>query len=282
MIIADIGTNHNGSIDNALALIKVCKDIGVDVVKFQKRDLDTCYTKQQLTEIKVTPFGEMPYGTYKYMLELSHDEYKLIDEYCKEIGMIWTASVWDIPSLEFIMTFDPPFIKIPSALNTNIELLKSVKRTHKPIVISAGMSEFTEFQTSLKYVFPYWTLAQDITVLACTSIYPCPEDKCNLNYINTLKDVFPFYKLGYSGHEKGTLPTLLAYAMGAKVIERHITLDKNQPGSDQSSSLDVNEFADLIIQLKQIDKILGTGEKILSEEELKVRKKLRYFDKESD
>ena len=281
MIIADIGINHNGSLENALELIKACKDIGVDVVKFQKRDLDTCFTKQQLMEVKVTPFGKMPYGAYKYMIELSLEQYKAIDNYCKEINMPWTASVWDIPSLEFIMRFDVPFIKIPSALNTNLELLKAVKRTHKPVVISSGMSELTEFKTAFYYIYPYWTIGQNITILACTSIYPCPEDKCNINYINTLKTEFPHYNIGYSGHEKGIGPTLLAHALGARVIERHITLDKNMVGSDQSSSLDINEFSLLITELKQIDKILGTGTKQLDDEELKVRKKLRYFDKKS-
>ena len=271
MFIAEIGINHNGSLETALELIKQAAAAGADVVKFQKRTPEICVPDDQKNIIKESVFGTTTYLEYKKLMEFGKEEYDEIDKYCKEIGIQWTASVWDIPSLEFLMQYEVPFIKIPSALMTNIELLKAVNKTRKNIIISNGALTESELDRAL------WILEDcKITLLICNSCYPSKEEDLNLNYIQHLKSKWPYLKIGYSGHEIDILPTIVAKSLGCDVIERHITLDKNQIGSDHKASLNIEELKELINILKRIDMIKGKDEKIISEEELKIMKKLRY------
>lgn len=270
MFIAECGLNHNGSLDIARKLIKEAKLAGADVVKFQKRNPDICVPENEKNKLKDTPWGIMPYIDYKKKIEFNKNEYDEIDKYCKEIGIEWTASVWDLDSLYFLMQYNIPFIKIPSALITDMELLNEVRNTFKPVVISTGMSTLTEIADAVK-IFNN----RDLTVMHCNSSYPTPEDEINLLAVQTLQRLFPKHIIGYSGHEIGIQPTIMAYILGAKVIERHITLDKNMWGTDQKASLDINELKELINTINNMPLWFGNGSISVTKSELAVKNKLR-------
>lgn len=270
MFIADIGINHQGDINIAKQLIDVAKNSGVDVVKFQKRNPDLCTPDYLKDTIKDSIFGKMKYIDYKQRLEFGKTEYDEIDKYCKKNNILWTASVWDIDSVKFINQYDVPFIKIPSACITNLDLLVQVNLTNRDVIISNGMSTESELNIAANIL-----RRNLIGILHCNSSYPSNINELDLKYINTLKSHYFNYKIGYSGHEDGYLPTLVAKSIGAEIIERHITLDKNMPGSDHKASLNPSELNELIQQIKQIDLILGQNKKIIYESEIKVKEKLR-------
>lgn len=271
MFIADIGINHNGDINIALELIKKAKESGVDIIKFQKRNPDICIKEKDKYIMKDSVFGKIEYLQYKHMLEFGKKEYDIINSYCKKIGIQWTASVWDIDSLNFILNYDIPFIKIPSALIANDLLIKEIDRkTDLPIIFSIGGHTFNE-------IINCWNqLHNQKTILFCNSTYPTPNDILNLEYIKTLQSHFGKEHVGYSGHEEGYLPTLVAKSLGANIIERHVTLDRNMIGSDQKSSLDIIQLKELIVALRDIEICLGKNERIISEKEMEIIKKLRY------
>lgn len=270
MFIAEVGLNHNGSLDIAKQLIRAAKDSGVDVVKFQKRNPDKCVPENQKNILKDTPWGKITYLEYKKIIEFGKEEYDEIDRYCNEIGIEWTASVWDLDSLDFIMQYNVPFIKIPSALITDIELLNETKNTFKPVIISTGMSTLSEVADAVKILNN-----RDLTIMHCNSSYPTPNDEINLAAIQTLKRLFPKHIIGYSGHETGTYPTLLAVFLGAMAIERHITLDKNMWGSDQKASLNIKELTELIQVLNNMPLWIGNGSISVTQSEIIVKNKLR-------
>lgn len=270
--IAEIGINHNGDLDTAKALIEAAKFSGCDIVKFQKRVPEICVPKDQWKIKKETPWGKIDYIDYKNRIEFGIKEYKEIDLFCKKIGISWTASCWDEDSVEFIKKFDIPFLKIPSALITNLDLLKSYKKTNLPLIFSTGMSTEKEIETAFKFL----GLENVLSILHCNSSYPCKYENLNLLYIDTLKKHYPKTIIGYSGHELGISPSIAAMVLGAKVIERHITLDKSSWGTDQSSSIEPLGMARLIRDIRNIEKSLGEDKKIVYESELKVMSKLRY------
>lgn len=272
MFIADIGINHNGDINIAKELIKQAKICGVDVVKFQKRNPDICVPEDQKNIVKNTIFGTMKYIDYKKKIEFGKEEYDEIDRYCKEIGIRWTASVWDIDSLNFLMNYDVPFIKIPSACITDFELLKAINKTGKYVIISTGMSTMQEIQNAVKI----FNNASDISILQCNSSYPSSEYELDVAFIPKLKEIFGC-SVGYSGHEIGYLPTLIARAAGASIIERHITLDKTMKGTDHLASLDIYDLKECIQKLRYVDRILGFPYKIVYDSEIPVKNKLRRF-----
>lgn len=270
MFIAEVGINHNGSLDIAMKLIDIAKKSGADVVKFQKRNLDKSIPQNQRNVIRDTPWGKMTYFEYKKRLEFEKEEYDKIDEYCKEIGIKWSASVWDVDSLQFIAQYDIPFVKMPSACITDIELLKEIRKYSLPIIMSTGMSSKEEVCQAIDLLG-----GCDLTIMHCNSSYPADDNELDLNTIKKLKEMFPQYKVGYSGHEKGILPTILAKTLGAEVLERHITLDKSMWGTDQRASLEPQELVELVSSLENIEVWLGKSEiKCYSSEE-KVKKKLR-------
>jgi N-acetylneuraminate synthase len=270
IFIAEVGINHNGSLENALELIDVAKAAGADVVKFQKRTPELCVPEEQKNTIKSTPWGDMTYLEYKYRMEFGKKEYDTIDAYCRKKEIKWAASVWDIPSLEFILQYDIPFIKIPSACITDMQLLEAVNNCRKPVVMSTGMSTPKEVNRAV-------LMLQDVelTLLHCNSSYPSADNELDLSTIRYLRSKYHPCKVGYSGHEEGIIPTVIARALGAEVIERHITLDKDMWGSDHKASLNPEELEELIDILNNVDKWIGKlGIRCYPSEE-KVKKKLR-------
>jgi N-acetylneuraminate synthase len=270
MFIGEIGINHNGKVNLAKKMIKMAKEAGVDIVKFQKRNPDKCVPEHKKDDLRDTPWGTMKYINYKKKIEFNKEEYDIIDKYCKKLNIKWTASVWDLDSLKFIMQYNVPFIKIASACITNYELLNEIKKYNIPIVMSTGMSTIEEIKKAVNILKD-----KKLTILHCNSNYPSKNNELDLNIIKTLKKMFPNYKIGYSGHEKGIQPTILAKSLGAEVIERHITLDKNMWGSDQKASLEYKELNKLINILNKVNIWLGDNSIKVYPSEVKMRNKLR-------
>ena len=271
MFIGEIGINHNGSLDTALKLIDEAKRCGVDVVKFQKRDPSVCVPDHQKNVRRIWKGREMTYLEYKYDVEFWEEEYDIINKHCKDIGIQWTVSVWDVPSVEFMKRYtnDIPFIKIPSACITDVELLNAVNNWDIPAIMSDGMSTAEEVRNA------FMELDNLIGILHCNSSYPCEDNELDLNVIKTYKEIYDGLMIGYSGHEIDTLPSLVAMAIGSDVIERHITLDKNMEGSDHKCSLNIQELEELMKQFKRIKTILGNNYVTVYDSEKQVRNKLR-------
>lgn len=272
-LIAEVGINHNGDLQIAKKLIDAAFACQWDCVKFQKREPDLCVPEHQKDSPKETPWGKMTYLQYKKRIEFGRKEYEYIDNYCREKPIDWTASVWDIPSLEFIVSYNVPFIKIPSAKLTEEELIIWACKTGKPLLVSTGMSTLEEIDKTVEILRKYNV---DFVLLHCNSVYPTPLNELNVNCIKTLKERYNC-PIGYSGHEQGLQPTVYATALGAKIIERHITLDHNMWGTDQAASMEVLAMDMLRKRIKDIDLILGDGVKTITESEKEVRKKLRGY-----
>ena len=270
--IAEIGINHNGDINLAKRLIDASYAIGWDCVKFQKRTPDIAVQEQQKTVMRDTPWGRMTYLEYKKRIEFERPEYDVIDAYCKDKPIIWTASPWDKPSLEFLLDYDVPFIKVASALNGNEELLGAICKSGKPIIMSTGMCTEKELDRSVEFLEK--NSNGDYILLHTNSTYPADESKLNLSYMEFMKKRYGCL-VGYSGHERSIDPTVSAIMMGAKVIERHVTLSRDMWGTDQGASLEIPDMFELYKRAEGIENILGNELKVLDEEELKVRKKLR-------
>ncbi len=269
-IIAEIGINHNGSVDLAKKMIAGAASAGADAVKFQKRTPEICVPRDQWDIERDTPGGRMKYIDYRYKTEFGVEEYNEIDKFCKSNNIMWTASCWDIPSVEFIEQFNVPFHKAPSAALTDIELLKKMAESGKPIMISSGMSNMDHIQQAID------ELGEENLLLAhSTSTYPCKLDELNLKVIPTLKNKYPAIPIGYSGHETGLAPSWAAIVLGANFLERHITLDRAMWGSDQAASVEVGGFFRLISNIRDIEKSLGDGEKRIYDSEVPIMKKLR-------
>ena len=270
--IAEIGINHNGDIQIAKRLIDASFAIGWNCVKFQKRTPDIAVPEAQKNVMRETPWGEMTYLDYKKHVEFEKSEYDYIDAYCKEKPIAWTASPWDMPSLEFLLQYDIPFLKMASASNGNFELLKAACKTGKPIIMSSGMCTQEELDKAVSVLEDYSD--GNYILLHTNSTYPSDNDKLNLRYMHTMKKRYNCL-VGYSGHEQNLEPTVVAAAMGAKVIERHITLSHDLWGTDQKASLEINAMYMLYRRCMTVIETLGDGEKSLDEAEMKVRAKLR-------
>ncbi len=273
-LIAEIGINHNGDLQLAKKLIDAAFACQWDCIKFQKRDPDISVPEHQKNVMRDTPWGRMTYLEYKKRLEFGKKEYDYIDQYCKEKPISWTASVWDIPSLRFIASYDVPFIKIPSAKLTDEELLKEACQSQKPLVVSTGMSTLEEIDKAVEILKENNT---SFILLHCNSAYPAPKAELNLKCIKTLQERYDC-PVGYSGHEDDLEPTVYAATLGARFFERHITIDHALWGTDQVSSLEVVGMDMLRKRIRDIDVILGNGIKKVTENELPVRKKLRGDD----
>ena len=270
--IGEIGINHNGDLQIAKKLIDAVFACNWDCVKFQKRNPDVAVPGKQKSVIRDTPWGRIPYIEYKYKIEFGQKEYEYIDKYCKEKPVDWTASVWDINSLNFLTQFDIPFIKIPSAKITNDELIIESAKTQIPLCISTGMSTVEEIDKAVNLAKKY---GKPPVVMHCNSSYPTPHDEVNLNVIPFLAERYPDCIIGYSGHEKDLEPTVLAISLGAKVVERHITLSHDMWGTDQGSSLEVLAMDMLKKRSKDIRIILGSEKKTITKSEIPIRLKLR-------
>tara|TARA_B100000519_G_scaffold202364_1_gene220535 strand:+ start:398 stop:1267 length:870 start_codon:yes stop_codon:yes gene_type:complete len=269
-IIAEIGLNHNGDIELAKQLIDVAIEAGCDVVKFQKRDPELCVPLNQRDKMRDTPWGYISYFDYRYKIEFEKNEYDEIAEYCNN-NILWTASCWDVNSIDFINTYNPPFHKIPSACITNDALINKYAKSGFPVIMSTGMSTTEEIENAVNILEKN---KSKYALLHCTSTYPCPLNQINLNVINAMKEKYDV-PIGYSGHETGLVPTMAAVAIGASIVERHITLDRSMWGSDQSASVEPGGLKRLIDGIRNIEEAMGTSEKIVYEEEKKIATKLR-------
>lgn len=270
-IIAEIGINHNGRVEIAKELIKAASDAGVDAVKFQKRTPELCVPDHQKSQMRDTPWGYISYLDYRYKVELNQDDYEDIDSYCKSLGIAWMASSWDAQSLAFIDAFDPPAHKVPSALLTDHQLLRTIKETGKPVILSTGMSTMREIREAVDILG-----LENLIICHTTSSYPCPPDELNLKMIPTLRENFDC-PIGYSGHEVGLVTSVIAVGLGACLVERHVTLDRAMWGSDQAASVEPQGVRTLVKYIRVTEKALGDGEKRVYESEQSVLKKLRKY-----
>ena len=275
-IISEIGINHNGDLDLAKKMILASKNIGADAVKFQKRDINLVYSKEQLNEKRESPWGALTIDQKKG-LELSLDNYIEIDKYCKKIGIKWFASAWDINSLNFLKKFDLEYNKIASAMIVDLFFLEEVAKENKYTFISTGMSNIEDIDNAVK-IFRKHNCSFEL--MHCISAYPFDDNLANLNMINHLKNTFDC-KVGYSGHEKGGVAiSIAAVALGASSIERHFTLDRTMYGSDQAASLEMKAFKDLVGSIRKVEKaIQGSLDKKILDIEKNIANKLRMHIK---
>lgn len=270
-IIAEIGINHNGCLDTAKKLIDISAAAGCDAVKFQKRNPDVCVPEHQKGVRRDTPWGEMSYLDYKYKVEFEKEEYDEIDRYCNQQKINWSASPWDLDSLNFLSQYDLPFIKIPSAMITNIELVAAAAKTGKKVIISTGMSSEQEIDDCVALISLY---TKDLAILHCNSTYPAPIEELNLSCIKTLKEKYDF-QIGYSGHEFRLGTSVAAVYLGASIIERHVTLDRTMWGSDHMSSVEPQGLFKLVSGIRELEQAYGDGSIYISASEFPVRAKLR-------
>jgi len=269
-IIAEIGINHHGEMDIAKQLIDEAVRAGCDAVKFQKRTPELCVPRDQWDKERDTPWGRMTYIEYKKRIEFGEAEYAAIDEYCKGKGIDWFASCWDQPSVDFIEKFNPVLYKMASASLTDIELLRKVQSTGKPIMISTGMSTAEEIEETIKALG-----TNNLLIAHSTSAYPCKPEELNLRMIQTLRIAYPECPVGYSGHETGLATTETTIALGSNFVERHFTLDRAMWGTDHAASVEPEGFRRLVRNIREIETALGDGVKRLYESELEPRKRLR-------
>jgi N-acetylneuraminate synthase len=275
IVVAEIGINHAGSIETALRLIDAAKASGADYVKFQKREPRLSVPEAQWNVQKSTPWGIVSYIDYKLHMEFGDEEFAVIDAYCKDVGIGWFLSVWDIPSAEFAMRYDPPMIKVPSAKVTDMALLKWLRKNAKvyrpetDIIFSTGMCTMDDVDAAVEALGPTFP-----TIMHCTSTYPCPPEELNLSVITSLRRRYP-NPIGYSGHETGLAPTLAAVALGVIMVERHITLDRTSWGTDQAASVEPQGFARLVKDIRLLERSLGDGIKKVEPGEVAPMAKLR-------
>lgn len=272
-VIGEIGVNHNGDMDNVFKLIDLAKRTGLSAVKFQKRTPEICTPINMRDVIRDTPWGEMTYFEYRKRIELSEQDYIAIATYCSSINMLWSASAWDIPSLVFLDKFDLPFHKIASAMNSNLDFLHAVAERGKFTILSTGMSTVEDVRKAVQIL---QSEECPFMIMHTTSTYPASDEILNLQAIKSLEEEFGV-AVGYSGHESTTFPSQIAAVLGARVIERHITLDRAMWGTDQSASLSEQGLRELVTSLARIPKMLGDGVKKIEEGEEAVSRRLRWW-----
>lgn len=275
-IIADVGINHQGEEAIAMLLIRVAKDAGCDIVKFQKRDPESCVKKELWDKPHNTPWGVMPYIDYRKKIELAEDTYKRLSQRCKTLDIEFMASAWDLPSFHFLEMLGVRKHKIASAMLGHTALLSATAMTKKHTYISTGMSYGNEIDNTVA-IFennrcPY-------TLMSCNSAYPTENKDINLKKIENIARRYPnSIGVGYSGHERGLQISLAAAAMGACCIERHITLDRTMIGSDHAASLEKSGITKLVRDIRIIEEAMGNGKINPTPQEIVVRKKLRYYE----
>jgi N-acetylneuraminate synthase len=267
-VIGDIGINHNGSVDFARRLIEIAADAGFDAVKFQKRTVDVVYSPEELARPRESPFGTTN-GDLKRGLEFGLEQYKRLAADCDKLGITWFASCWDEASVDFIEQFNPPAYKLASASLTDDNLLRHHRRYKRPIILSTGMSTLEQIDHAVDVLG-----TNDLVILHCTSTYPCPASELNLAAIPRLIERYQV-PVGYSGHEVGIVTTAAAVAVGATVVERHITLDRAMWGSDHAASIEPEGMRRLVKYVRAVEESLGDGIKRVYESEVPVQKKLR-------
>ena len=274
-IIAEIGINHNGELGIAKQMIDAAVHAGVDAVKFQKRTPDIATPPDQQNQMRETPWGYITYLDYRYKVEFNEDQYCEIERYCREKGMAWMVSVWDQSSVDFMEKFDTPAYKIPSASLTDHALIRKARATGKPLILSTGMSTTEQIHQAVKVAGE-----ENLVLMHCTSTYPCEPEELNLKMVETLRREFPNTPIGYSGHEVGLVPSAVAVALGACMVERHLTLDRAMWGTDQAASVEPGGFERLVKYIRVSEAALGDGIKKVYESEKPSLKKLRRVNGE--
>ena len=268
-IVAEIGINHNGDLEMAKEMIKAAHHAGVDAVKFQKRTPELCVPLEQRGQMRETPWGYITYLDYRYRVEFGEKEYTEIDRFCKELGITWFASVWDEPSVNFLEAFQPVCYKVPSASLTDSALLKYLRGTGRPVILSTGMSTMEQIKKAVNILGE-----ENLVITHATSTYPCDPEELNLRMIQTLRDTFSC-PIGYSGHEVGLVTSAVAVGLGACMVERHITLDRALWGSDQAASVEPGGFERLVKYIRVTEQAIGDGIKQVYESEKPSLRKLR-------
>jgi len=269
-IIAEVGINHNGDLEIAKQIIDAAVHAGADAVKFQKRTPDLSTPPAQQAQMRETPWGYITYLEYRHRVEFGLKEYREIDAHCRQKGIRWMVSVWDEQAVDFMEQFETPAYKIPSASLTDHGLLKHVRGTGRPIIVSTGMSTMRQIQKAVH------TLGEEnLVIMHCTSTYPCEPQELNLNMVQTLRKEFPRNPIGYSGHEVGLVPSAVAVALGASLVERHLTLDRAMWGSDQAASVEPGGFERLVKYIRVTELSLGDGVKRVYDSEKASMSKLR-------
>ena len=262
-LIGEIGINHNGDVGIAKKIVKNAKLAGFDAVKFQKRNPDVCVPESKKDTLKETPWGVMSYLDYKKKIELNFKQFKEIDSYCKKIKIDWFVSCWDSDSVSFMKKFKVKYHKVASAMITNKKLLVEIAKQKKLTFISTGMCTYKDINAAVsifkKHKCKY-------VLMHSVSVYPCPDELLNLKMVKILKDKYKTI-VGYSGHESSVIPSLVAASMGARAIERHITLKRTMWGTDQSASLEFNGMRTLVDYIRRFEKSLGNGKKFIIAEE---------------
>lgn len=269
--IAEIGINHNGDLGVAKKLIDISVQAGCNAVKFQKRSVDVVYTEEELRTPRASVFGDTN-GDLKRGLEFGRDEYEEIDAYCRDRDILWFASCWDEASLDFMESFSPPAYKIASATLTDDNLLQAHKETGRPVILSTGMSTLEQIDHAVGILG-----TEQLVLLHCTSTYPAQIEEINLAAMAVLRERHAV-PVGYSGHETGLATTLAAAALGASVIERHITLDRSLWGSDQAASVEPTGLNRLLRDIRSIENAIGDGRKVVYDSEKPIIQKLRRVD----
>ena len=269
-VIAEIGINHNGDLGIAKQMIDAAVHARADAVKFQKRTPEVATPPEQQKQMRETPWGYMTYLDYRYKVEFAEHQYCEIDKDCKEKGIAWMVSVWDEPSVEFMEKFDTPAYKIPSASLTDAKLIRKARATGKPLILSSGMSTMEQIQRGVEVAGE-----NDLVLMHCTSTYPCEPEELNLKVVETLRHEFPSLPIGYSGHEVGLVPSAVAVALGACMVERHLTLDRAMWGSDQAASVEPGGFERLVKYIRVTEAALGDGVKKVYDSEKGSMKRLR-------
>lgn len=270
-IVAEAGINHSGDLETAIELCRAAKAAGATYIKFQKRTLPDCVPEAERGRLKETPWGLMTYLEYKERLEFGKPEYDAIDEECRRLGIRWTASAWDVPSVEFLVAYRPSFLKIPSACLTDHELLMACHQTGRRLVLSVGMSTLEQIDRAVRCLSP-----SNLTLMQCTSSYPALPRELNLSVIPVLRDRYGL-PVGFSSHSTGVWAPLCAAVLGAVMLECHLTLDRASWGTDQAASLEPSGFANVVRYVRRWEEAKGDGIKVVYDSEKPVMAKLRRF-----
>ena len=274
-VIAEIGINHNGDLRIAKQMIDAAVHARADAVKFQKRTPDVATPLEQQNQMRETPWGYITYLDYRYRVEFNEEQYCEIDRYCREKGIAWLVSIWDEPSVDFMEKFDTPAYKIPSASLTDSKLIRRARANGRPLVLSTGMSTMEQIRRGVEAAGE-----ENLVLMHCTSTYPCEPEELNLKMIETLRGEFPNIPVGYSGHEVGLVPSAVAVAFGACMVERHLTLDRAMWGSDQAASVEPGGFERLVKYIRVTEAALGDGVKRVYASEQSSLKRLRRVNGE--
>jgi len=270
-IIAEIGINHNGNLETAKEMILAAQETGADAVKFQKRTPRLCVPKDQWDIMRETPWGYISYIDYREKVEFGLEDYKVIDTLCRELGIDWFVSVWDEDAIDFMENFSPVCYKVGSASLTDLGMLKKIRSTGRPIILSTGMSTIEQIETTVNVIG-----IDNLALMHSTSAYPCDPLELNLKMIESLRNRYTC-PIGYSGHEVGLITTVVAVSMGACMVERHFTLDRSMWGGDQSASVEPGGFRKLVKYIRVTEMALGDGVKRVYDSEKSSLKKLRRF-----